>query len=61
MCRKAPPREKNCKLTDGRGLHPFVQTNGSRYWRVNYRDGGRQRTASFGVYPLPQRRLHSGP
>lgn len=31
------------------GLYLIVRTDGSRCWRMNYREGGRQCTASFGA------------
>lgn len=49
--RNAKAKEKPCKLTDERGLYLFVQPNGGRYWRMNYRFDGRQKTLALGVYP----------
>lgn len=43
----APPG----KLFDGGGLYLDVRKNGSRYWRMKYRQAGRERLLSFGVYP----------
>lgn len=50
-CNNAKPREKPYKLSDERGLFLLVHPNGSRYWRLNYRFGDKQKTVSFGVYP----------
>jgi integrase len=47
----AKGREKPYKLTDGDGLYLAVMPNGSRYWRMNYRFLGKQKTLSFGVWP----------
>lgn len=47
----AKPREKAYKLSDERGLYLLVTTEGHRYWRFNYRFGGKYRTIAFGVYP----------
>jgi integrase len=47
----AKGREKPYKLTDGDGLYVAVMPNGSRYWRMNYRFLGKQKTLSFGVWP----------
>lgn len=44
-------RDKAYKLTDGEGLYLTVMPNGSRYWRMNYRHLGKQKTLSFGVWP----------
>lgn len=49
--KKALPRDKQYKLSDGAGLYLLVHTNGSKYWRMAYRFEGKQKTASFGVYP----------
>jgi hypothetical protein len=49
--RKAAPREKPYKLSDGRGLHLLVTRNGAKYWRVQYRIGGKQKLLALGVYP----------
>ncbi|SEJ53362.1 protein of unknown function [Sphingobium sp. AP50] len=39
------------KLTDSDGLFLYVMPNGGRYWRMNYRHMGKQKTLAFGVYP----------
>jgi integrase len=49
--RKARPRDKPYKLTDGRGLYVIVNKNGSRWWRFNFTLAGKRRTMSLGVYP----------
>ena len=38
------------KHTDGLGLYLLVKVGG-KYWRMNYRFQGKQKTLSFGVYP----------
>ena len=48
---RAKPKEKPYKLSDRDGLYLFIKPSGSRYWRMNYRFGGAQRTISFGRYP----------
>src|SRR3546814_15213171 len=49
--KNAKGRAKPYKLTDGDGLFLYVTPNGGRYWRMNYRHLGRQKTLAFGVYP----------
>jgi integrase len=49
--KSAKRRRKPYKLTDGDGLYLAVMPNGSRYWRMNYRFLGKQKTLSFGVWP----------
>ena len=50
-CRNTKPKEKPYKLSDGLGLHMLVMTNGSRYWRLKYSYGGKDRCLALGVYP----------
>lgn len=49
--RSAKPTEKPYKLTDGEGIHLMVHPNGSKYWRLQYRFDGKQKTLALGVYP----------
>lgn len=48
---KAKPAERDYKVTDEKGLHLLVRSNGSKLWQVRYRHGGKQKTASLGQYP----------
>ena len=48
---KATAKDKPLKLSDGGGLHLFVQTNGSKLWRFRYRFAGRENTIAFGSFP----------
>lgn len=47
----AKPKDKAYKLSDGGGLYLEVATSGSRYWRMKYRYGGKEKRLAFGVYP----------
>jgi len=49
--KKAKPAEQPYRLADGKGLYLQIMPNGSRYWRMKYRIDGKEKTASFGVYP----------
>ncbi|OAT51986.1 tyrosine-type recombinase/integrase [Providencia heimbachae] len=49
--RAAKPLDKSYKLTDGDGMHLMVHTNGSKYWRLQYRFGGKQKMLALGIYP----------
>lgn len=51
-CRNLKPGERPRKVADGDGLYLLVQPNGSKLWRMNYREGGKQKTLSFGKYPF---------
>lgn len=49
--RKAVPRSKPYKLSDGGGLFLLVQPTGGKWWRYKYRFAGKERLLSLGVYP----------
>ena len=49
--RNARPREKPVKLFDEGGLYLILTPAGARWWRFDYRYGGKRRTLSMGVYP----------
>ena len=49
--KKVKPTDKHKKLFDGGGMYLMVHTNGSKYWRLCYRFGGKQKTLALGVYP----------
>lgn len=48
--RSAKPADRPYKLTHGDGLYLLVTPTG-KYWRMNYRYMGKQKTLSFGAYP----------
>ena len=52
VLRKAKAAEKPYKLSDAGGLYLLVNTNGSRLWKLKYRFDGKERSLSFGPYPL---------
>ena len=49
--RNAKPGQKPRKLFDSLGLFVIVNPNGSRWWRIKYRFGGKEKLLSLGVYP----------
>ncbi|MFV9712873.1 MULTISPECIES: tyrosine-type recombinase/integrase [Pantoea] len=49
--RNTKPSDKPVKLTDGNGMHLLITTNGSKYWRFQYRFAGKQKILALGVYP----------
>jgi Arm DNA-binding domain len=49
--KNAAPKDKPYKLADGAGLYLEVMPNGSRYWRLKYRFGGKEKRLALGVYP----------
>ncbi|SNB45931.1 integrase arm-type DNA-binding domain-containing protein [Geobacter sp. DSM 9736] len=51
QAKKAQPKEKPYKLTDGEGLYLQVTPNGGKWWRFKYRIDGKEKLLSLGVYP----------
>jgi integrase len=47
----AKGRTKEYKMADSDGLYLLVKPNGGRYWRMNYRFRGFQKTLAFGAWP----------
>lgn len=48
--KKAKPADKPYKLADEKGMYLLVNAAG-KYWRLNYRFGGKRKTLALGVYP----------
>jgi len=46
-----PKGKSQVKLADSGGLYLLVKSAG-KYWRMNYRFAGKQKTLSIGVYPV---------
>lgn len=46
----AKPREKAYKLSDGEGLFLLITPTSSKYWRLKYRFGGKEKLLALGVY-----------
>jgi integrase len=49
--RNAKPRTKRYKLSDGEGLFLVIMPSGSKYWRLKYEFGGKEKLLALGVYP----------
>ena len=49
--RNVKPGLKPRKLFDGGGLFVILNPSGSRWWRIKYRFGGKEKLLSLGVYP----------
>ena len=49
--KNAKPGEKTYKLSDGKGMYLLVNPQGSRYWRLKYRYGGKEKVLALGVFP----------
>lgn len=48
----AQSREKQYGLPDGDGLSLIIRPNGTKFWWLRYRFGGKAKTLSIGVYPV---------
>jgi hypothetical protein len=46
---KADHKQK--KMFDGKNMYLLVNTNGSKYWRLDYRLNGQRHTAALGIFP----------
>ncbi|HVX10259.1 MAG TPA: integrase arm-type DNA-binding domain-containing protein [Pirellulales bacterium] len=49
--RNAKPRPKPYKIADGDGLFLVIMPSGSKYWRLRYFFGGKEKLLALGVYP----------
>ena len=49
--KNAKPRAKPYTLSDGEGLYLLIKPDGKKYWRLQYRLGGRTRLRGLGRYP----------
>lgn len=49
--RNAKPKTKPYKIADGEGLFLLVTPSGSKYWRMRYFFGGKEKLLALGVYP----------
>jgi integrase len=46
-----PPDKVRVRLADAHGMHLEVTAGGSKYWRLRYRFGGKEKLLALGVYP----------
>ncbi len=44
--KKAKPQDKPHKLADGKGIYLYVTVKGQQYWRLDYRFGGKRKSAT---------------
>ena len=51
QCKEASPKEKDYKLSDGKGLYLLVTKRSSKYWRLKFRFAGKEKVLALGVYP----------
>ena len=49
--RKTKPKGAAYKSSDGGGLFLWIQPNGGKWWRYQYRFAGKQKLLALGVYP----------
>ena len=49
-----PTPDKAYKLPDEKGMYLLVSPNGSKYFRLKYRFGGKEKVLALGVFiPIP--------
>ena len=48
---KCPPEKPRARYPDSAGLYLEVLFSGSKYWRMKYRFGGKEKRLAVGVYP----------
>lgn len=46
-----PLPDKDFKISDEKGMYLLVHKNGSKYFRLDYRFGGKRKSLALGVYP----------
>ena len=46
-----PRTDKPYKIYDDKGMYIYIHTNGSKYFRLDYRFDGKRKTLALGVYP----------
>lgn len=51
QCRTLVCTQKTTRIADGEGLSLVLHKNGSKYWHGRYREGGKEKTKSLGMYP----------
>ena len=49
--RNAKTKTKPYKIADGEGLFLWIMPSGSKYWRMKYFFGGKEKLLALGVYP----------
>ena len=49
--KNAKVKETAYKMPDEKGMYLLVSTSGGRYFRLDYRFGGKRKTLALGVYP----------
>ena len=50
--KKAKIKEKDYKLSDGKGLFLIIKSNGTKFFRFDFVFGEKRKSTSFGIYPL---------
>lgn len=49
--KNAKPAAKPYKLSDSQGLYVLIHSNGSKYFRIDFRFAGKRKTLAIGTYP----------
>jgi integrase len=51
QAKKAAPKDKPYRLTDGAGMYLEISPAGGKYWRLKFRVDGKEKRLALGVYP----------
>lgn len=51
VIRNTKPKTKDFKLSDDGEMYLLIKTNGGKYFRLDYRFGGKRKTLALSVYP----------
>ncbi|MGB3752143.1 MAG: integrase arm-type DNA-binding domain-containing protein [Arcobacteraceae bacterium] len=49
--KKTKAKEKDYKISDGKGLYIVIKKNGTKFFRFDFSFAGKRKSMSFGVYP----------
>ena len=49
--KKAKPKDKDYKLSDGENLYLVVKSNGTKFFRFDFIYHKKRKSMSFGIYP----------
>ena len=49
--KKAKPKDKDYKLSDGENLYLVVKSNGTKFFRFDFTYAKKRKSMSFGIYP----------
>lgn len=51
LIKKLKAKSQQYKVSDSGGLYLLIHSNSSKYWRMKYRFGGKEKVLALGVFP----------